>query len=312
MCSHEAQCCLSCLATHLASQLESNSPKSFTCPQCRGALPYASIQQYAKPETFAKYDKLLARNGLSNEPNFCWCTAGCGSGQLHQEGRENPLMICVNCRGKTCFTHQAPWHDGLTCREFDNLDSATPAAKDGGKLESSGTKSVRDRISNLLLLGRGKQNIVVGGVTRLENDQEYKDRLFAEKLVKEEEHLERKRQKDTEEAEKRNRLRNQEAREQRRAQEHRARDEEARKRNQAERNRVQEEKARKQRQLEEDRRRKRAEEEASEAALRNVSKLCPRNCGARIQKTAGCDHMKCKFSVICGVCTHTYPLPPPS
>ncbi|KAI0430894.1 hypothetical protein F5Y09DRAFT_306433 [Xylaria sp. FL1042] len=286
VCGHEAQCCLSCLATHLTSQLESNSPKSFTCPQCRGELPYASIQQYATPETFTKYDKLLARNGLSEEPNFCWCTAGCGSGQLHQEGRENPLMICTNCHGKTCFTHQSPWHDGLTCREFDNLD-VTTTANNGEKIESSGKRSFRNRINNLLGI-RGKRNIIIGGVTRLENDQEYRDRLLAEKLGKEEEDLERKRQKSVEEAEKRERLRKQEA------QEHRAQEEEARKWKQAEQYRAQEEKARKQKQLEEDRQRKRAEEAASESALLTVSKLCPKNCGARIQKTEGCDHMTCR------------------
>ncbi|KAH8160308.1 hypothetical protein CIB48_g7944 [Xylaria polymorpha] len=284
VCSHETQCCLNCLATHLTSQLESNSPKYFTCPECRGALPYASIQQYAKPETFTKYDKLLARNGLSEEPNFCWCTAGCGSGQLHLEGRENPLMICTNCRGKTCFTHQAPWHDGLTCREFDNLD-ATTTTNGSGKIEPSETRSIRNRFSNLL--GRGKRNIIIGGITRLENDQEYRDRLLAGKLAKKEEDLERKRQKSTEEAEKRNRIRNQEAQKQEQAQEHRTREEEARKWREAEKSRAQEEKARKQKQLEEGRQRRRAEEAASESALLTVSKLCPNNCGARIQKPKG-------------------------
>ncbi|KAI1349305.1 hypothetical protein F5Y01DRAFT_306143 [Xylaria sp. FL0043] len=292
VCSHEAQCCLGCLATHLTSQLESSSPKSLTCPECRGALPYTSIQQYATPETFTRYDNLLARNGLSDEPNFCWCTSGCGSGQVHPEGRENPLMICTNCRGKTCFTHQSPWHDGLTCREYDNLDTTTTTANDGGKVESSETRSFRNRISNLL--GRGKRTIIVGGVARLENDQEYRDRLLAEKLAKEEEDLERKRQTAIEEAERRNSLRRQEAQAQRETQERRAQDEEARKWKQAQKNRAQEEKARKQRQNEEDRRRRRAEEAASERALLTVSKLCPKNCGARIQKTEGCDHMKCR------------------
>ncbi|KAJ3562241.1 hypothetical protein NPX13_g8640 [Xylaria arbuscula] len=184
-------------------------------------------------------------------------------------------MICFNCRGKTCFTHQAPWHDGQTCREFDNGD--TPGeANDGGRPETSETKSFRSRVSNMLGI-RNKRNIVVGGVSRLENDQEYRDRLLAEKLNKEQEHAERKRQMGVQETEKRNKLREQEAQEQRRLQERRAQ--------------AQEERARKQRQIEEDRQRKRAEEAASETALLAVSKLCPRNCGARIQKTEGCDHM---------------------
>ncbi|KAI1186495.1 hypothetical protein F5B17DRAFT_359556 [Nemania serpens] len=299
VCSHEVQCCLKCLATHLASQLDSNGPKSFTCPQCRGALPYASIQQFASPETFTQYDKWLARNGLAEEPNFCWCTAGCGSGQLHLEGRENPLMICNNCRGKTCFNHQAPWHDGQTCREFDDPDAIT-TSDDSRKIQSPEIKSFRNRFSNMLGI-KAKQNISIGGVTRVENDQEYRDRLLAEKLSKEENDLERKRQKKiAEEAERRNRLVKEGAREERQAlerrqaQERRVQEEEARKQKQAENYRAQEEEARKRRQLEEDRQRKRAEEAASENTLLNISKLCPRGCGARIQKNEGCDHMKCR------------------
>ncbi|KAI1122433.1 hypothetical protein F5Y10DRAFT_254024 [Nemania abortiva] len=282
VCGHETQCCLKCLATHLTSQLESNGPKSFTCPQCRGALPYASIQRFASPETYAQYDKLLARDGLAEEPNFCWCTAGCGSGQLHLEGRENPLMICTNCRGKTCFNHQSPWHDGLTCREYDNL-GATSTTNDS--LRTAEPKSLRNRFSSLL--GRGKRNITIGGVTRLENAQEYRDRLLAQKLTKED-------------AKEENRRRKQEAQEQKQAlertqaQERRAQEEEARRRRQAEEWRAREEEARKRNQLEEDRRRKRAEEAASESAVLSISKLCPKGCGARIQKNDGCDHMTCR------------------
>ncbi|KAL4968264.1 uncharacterized protein BDV14DRAFT_167630 [Aspergillus stella-maris] len=29
-------------------------------------------------------------------------------------------MTCRDCRAKTCFTHKCPWHEGLTCYEFDH------------------------------------------------------------------------------------------------------------------------------------------------------------------------------------------------
>ncbi|KAJ8133446.1 hypothetical protein O1611_g179 [Lasiodiplodia mahajangana] len=241
---------------------------------------------------------LLARNGLAEEPNFCWCTAGCGSGQLHLEGRENPLMICTNCGGKTCFTHQSPWHDGLTCREFDKSD-ATTTASDSRETEPPETRSLRSKLS--LLLGRRKR-ICIGGVTRVESNQEYRDRLLAEKITKEEHYQERKRQKGIEEAERLNRLQMQEAQERmqalerRQAQERRAQ-EEAQRLRQVEERRAREEETQRRKQLE-DRQRKRAEEAASESALRTISKLCPKDCGARIQKTEGCDHMKCKPSLI--------------
>ncbi|KAI1324733.1 hypothetical protein F5Y16DRAFT_380233 [Xylariaceae sp. FL0255] len=269
-CQHEAQCCRSCLARHLDLQLQSNGSKSFTCPECREAIPYASIQEYASPETFMKYDQLMARNGLSEEPNFCWCTAGCGSGQLHLDGEESPLMICNNCQSMTCFTHQSPWHDGLTCREFDsaqgNTESGTNTTNQRN-IETPKTRSFRNKFSGLF--GRNKQTITVGGITRLENAQERRDRLLAEKLMKEEKDIERKRQKTAEEVERRNRAQEQERR-------------------------AREEETQKQERLNQDRQRKKAEEAASESALLSIAKLCPRGCGARIQKNEGCDHMTCR------------------
>ena len=32
-----------------------------------------------------------------------------------------PIVQCSCCYKKSCFTHQLPWHEGLTCSEFDSL-----------------------------------------------------------------------------------------------------------------------------------------------------------------------------------------------
>ena len=113
------------------------------------------------------------RAGLST--HFRWCAAGCGWGQEHPEGDSSPLIICNQCRKLTCFTHQAPWHDGMTCYEFDNPDE--------------GQKSVLSKRQK----GFGalfRQTVVVGGVTRKETKQERKDRKYAQKLEKQEkEHI---------------------------------------------------------------------------------------------------------------------------
>ncbi|EEY19611.1 conserved hypothetical protein [Verticillium alfalfae VaMs.102] len=53
--------------------------------------------------------------------NFIWCAGGCGSGQIHETGAEQPIVICLHCSGRSCFTHEVAWHDGLTCEEFDSL-----------------------------------------------------------------------------------------------------------------------------------------------------------------------------------------------
>lgn len=47
------------------------------------------------------------------------CASGCGNGQIHEGGNDQPIVKCVSCGHKTCFQHKASWHTGLTCEEWD-------------------------------------------------------------------------------------------------------------------------------------------------------------------------------------------------
>jgi hypothetical protein len=54
-------------------------------------------------------------------PNFTMCLGpNCGSGQIHGGGNDQPIMTCTTCHFKTCFAHKMPWHEGLTCMQYDN------------------------------------------------------------------------------------------------------------------------------------------------------------------------------------------------
>ena len=70
-----------------------------------------------------RYDKILLRRALALEPNFLWCLSRtCGNGQVH----ENVDLLlaavqCEECGFRMCFRHQQPWHNGMTCVEFDSL-----------------------------------------------------------------------------------------------------------------------------------------------------------------------------------------------
>ncbi|KAI1260304.1 hypothetical protein F5Y18DRAFT_259881 [Xylariaceae sp. FL1019] len=272
-CDHETQCCRACIATHLTSRLDSGGLQSLSCPQCQAVLSYTSVREYASPDTFTQYDRLLMRDGLSAEPNFCWCTAGCGSGQLHREGHASPLMICNNCGRITCFTHQRPWHHGLTCREFDGDD----ASEEGATVSPVG--SMQQALDSLW--GTERQTVTIGGITRLETNQELGDRLLAELLTREDEDLQRQREQDAENQ----RLNREDIERQRQARDHERWMEEQR---------ALREEARRQQQREDAKRRR--DEAATEAALSRISKVCPNtSCGARIEKTSGCDHMTCKY-----------------
>ena len=70
----------------------------------------------------SRYDAKQMQEMLSTMPNFARCLGpNCSSGQIHDGGDEQPIMTCISCQFKTCYTHQLPWHDGQTCAEYDDM-----------------------------------------------------------------------------------------------------------------------------------------------------------------------------------------------
>jgi hypothetical protein len=70
--------------------------------------------------TLLSYDSLCNREALSNVPNFIWCL-GCDAGQIHEDGESCPAVTCQGCNAVSCFNHKVPWHEGLTCDQYDRL-----------------------------------------------------------------------------------------------------------------------------------------------------------------------------------------------
>ncbi|KAL0941394.1 ring finger domain-containing protein [Colletotrichum truncatum] len=120
-CSHPPEACLECLQTSIKSDLNSKLWTEIRCPECRELLEYVDIQKYADDETFARYETLALRAAMAEADNFIWCTANCGSGQLHSTSRDQPIVTCLHCGQRSCFTHNVTWHENLTCEEYDAL-----------------------------------------------------------------------------------------------------------------------------------------------------------------------------------------------
>lgn len=61
--------------------------------------------------------------------NWIWCPGpGCGRGQLL--ANKKPKVVCKHCGFELCSKHQIKWHQGMTCREFDEAgDHDTDIAK---------------------------------------------------------------------------------------------------------------------------------------------------------------------------------------
>ncbi|TIC96986.1 E3 ubiquitin-protein ligase RNF19B [Colletotrichum higginsianum] len=120
-CTHPPEACLDCLQTSIRSDLNSKLWTEIRCPECREPLEYVDIQKYADEETFARYEALALRAAMAEADTFIWCTANCGSGQLHDMGGDRPLVTCLHCGQRSCFTHGIAWHENLSCDEYDAL-----------------------------------------------------------------------------------------------------------------------------------------------------------------------------------------------
>lgn len=83
-----------------------------------------------RPHHPPRYDRYRLLNTLSQFPNFRWCLNpsvpgspdGCGNGQLYEDGADaDPHIQCGECGFEMCYSHQTPWHSGLTCAQHDSV-----------------------------------------------------------------------------------------------------------------------------------------------------------------------------------------------
>lgn len=69
------------------------------------------------------------RAAVGEDADFVWCLSGCGAGQIHETGRAQPIVTCVQCKHRSCFIHQVPWHEGLSCTDYDATQNVHRGSK---------------------------------------------------------------------------------------------------------------------------------------------------------------------------------------
>lgn len=117
-CTHAPVCCADCVADYIAANVHKTD--GIQCPSCPKTMKHADVQRLANSSDFAEHDRLVTRRVIQAMPNFRWClTEGCTQGQLHEGGAAAPIVQCQACGAKSCFTHMCPWHEGLTCADYD-------------------------------------------------------------------------------------------------------------------------------------------------------------------------------------------------
>ena len=114
--------CEACLQQHLATQIASRGTAVLVCI-CHQPLTIEDVQSHALPADFARYSERAAIDAIEKCANFVWCPRiECSGGQIHEAGDDAPIVTCVACQRRFCYTHRVAWHAGISCTEYNTLD----------------------------------------------------------------------------------------------------------------------------------------------------------------------------------------------
>ncbi|CAE6409214.1 unnamed protein product [Rhizoctonia solani] len=123
MCQHGATVCVSCFEQHILIAIHKSRTVDIRCPHegCGKMLEYQDIYCSVRDwGMLAYYEQLLIRREMGSTEQFVWCKNPiCTSGQVHKPGPSQPIVTCNTCRQRSCYIHDRPWHEGLSCAEFD-------------------------------------------------------------------------------------------------------------------------------------------------------------------------------------------------
>ncbi|CAN6224465.1 unnamed protein product [Urochloa humidicola] len=126
--------CVSCVSQYIAAKVEDNV-LSIGCPDpgCRyGALDPEACRDVIPPQLFQRWGAALCDSALGSFKFYCPFN-NC-SALLVDERRHGEAAItnaeCPHCRRMFCAQCKVPWHDGITCTEFQRLGKDERARND--------------------------------------------------------------------------------------------------------------------------------------------------------------------------------------
>ncbi|KAK4097684.1 hypothetical protein N658DRAFT_569186 [Parathielavia hyrcaniae] len=124
-CQHNSRTCSDCISRAIRAHIQARILTDALCPECPGVMSTPTILRHTDAETLQRYHELCLQRLMQEEENFVWCAAGCGSGQIHEGGSDQPIVKCAGCGSKTCFSCKVPWHVDVTCAEWASFMAPT-------------------------------------------------------------------------------------------------------------------------------------------------------------------------------------------
>ncbi|KAG7008639.1 aristolochene synthase [Physcia stellaris] len=118
---HCSNICTQCISKSLSADIANKPTYRIGCPSCQIAWDRTVIESHVSEKELEKYDSKVLMQALTSIPEFRICQSpSCKSGQIHEDGDEEPMVTCNECGFRSCYTHLIPWHTGLTCAEYDH------------------------------------------------------------------------------------------------------------------------------------------------------------------------------------------------
>lgn len=118
---HCSKICTQCISRSLSADIANKPTYRIGCPSCQKAWDRTVVESYVSEKELEKYDFKVLMQALTSIPGFRVCqSSSCTSGQIHEDGNKEPMVTCIECGFRSCYTHLIPWHTGLTCAEYDH------------------------------------------------------------------------------------------------------------------------------------------------------------------------------------------------
>lgn len=128
-CAHTTvKTCAGCVEQLLSNAVDGAEWIDPECPECKETLSPPDVQRLGTRAQAECYNERLMKRALQDLVEFRECIK-CGVGQFHEGGHEEPIVTCAGCGDKTCFSHNMPWHTGLTCVQYDESKEREEEAK---------------------------------------------------------------------------------------------------------------------------------------------------------------------------------------
>lgn len=116
--------CGACLTRYISAKLQ-DSISDVKCPEedCDSVLDPGFLQDMLPKEAFEAWGAALCRSMVLVASDVCYCPfTDCSEIMVDERGGGVPESECPVCRRLFCARCGVPWHAGVTCDEYEQLE----------------------------------------------------------------------------------------------------------------------------------------------------------------------------------------------